>query len=89
MNEREAAPTLILASEAARRLAISTRTFWKLVERGDLCVIRVAPRRVAVDEADLIAYVSSRREGASARRAAGRAGRSEGTAPRDDSLQSR
>jgi excisionase family DNA binding protein len=69
MRAQEASPTLIPVTEAARRLSISLRSIWKLVERGDLSVIRVTPRRVAIDEADLAAYVSSRRERSPVRRA--------------------
>lgn len=52
---------LITQREAAARLTISERTFRMLVATGQIPVVRVSPRRVVVDPADIAAYIDQRR----------------------------
>lgn len=54
-------PRLLSLAEAAAHLTIGVRTLKAIVARGDLPVVQVAPRRVAVRTEDLDAYVESRR----------------------------
>lgn len=54
------APRLLSLQEAAAHLTIGVRTLKAVVARGDLQVVQVAPRRVAVRIEDLDAYVQSR-----------------------------
>ena len=65
MNASTKTPALLTVSQAAERLSISVRSLRALIARGDIAVVRVTDRRVAIDEADLAAYVSSRRGRAS------------------------
>lgn len=53
----EAALTL---PDAARQLAIGGRTLRALVAAGIIPVVRVSRRRLAIDPADLAAYVARR-----------------------------
>ena len=48
-------------NEVARRLSVSVRSVRALIERGTLRTVRVTERRVAIDEADLAAYIDARR----------------------------
>jgi excisionase family DNA binding protein len=48
-------------AEVARRLSISVRSVRGLIQSGALQTIRITPRRVAIDEVDLAAYVAMRR----------------------------
>lgn len=54
---------LLRVADAARCLCNSLRTMCALIASGALPVIRVTPKRIAVSETDLAAYVASRREG--------------------------
>ena len=56
-----ASPILLSVGEVARRLSVSVRSVRSLIERGAIPTVRVTDRRVAVDEADLAAYVAARR----------------------------
>lgn len=53
---------LITQREAAARLTISERTFRMLVATGQIPVVRVSPRRVVVDPADLARYIRKQRD---------------------------
>ena len=63
MSLASPSPVLLPIGEVARRLSISVRSVRALIERGVLATVRVTERRVAVDEADLAAYVEARRTG--------------------------
>lgn len=52
---------LIPLPEAARRVSLSLRTFRKLVDAGEIPVVRLSARRVAVAETDLADFVTARR----------------------------
>ena len=70
MHTNSAVPSLLSIAEVASRLTISQRSVRALISCGKLRTVRVTERRVAVDEADLSAYVAARRaeprEGAAA-----------------------
>ncbi len=55
-----APPRLLSLAEVAANLTIGIRTLKAIIARGDLPVVQVAPRRVAVRAEDLEAYVQSR-----------------------------
>ncbi|MCI0588412.1 MAG: helix-turn-helix domain-containing protein [Planctomycetes bacterium] len=61
------APRLLTLREAAERLCISLRSLRTLVALGKVPVIRVTARRVAIEEADLVSYIESRRSGGARR----------------------
>lgn len=61
-------PTLVSLTEAARRLSISLRSVRNLIRDGRLPFVRVTPRRVAIAEVDLRAYVAARRTAATSTR---------------------
>jgi excisionase family DNA binding protein len=48
---------LYTVAEVAKYLRLSSRTVWTLVAKNRLRSIRPCPRRVLVDEVDLVAYV--------------------------------
>lgn len=52
---------LLNREAAARRICVSVRTLDTLVAAGRIPVIRVSPRRVAFDPADLDRYVARHR----------------------------
>jgi excisionase family DNA binding protein len=54
-------PTLVTVADAARRLAVSLRTLRAIIAAGQLSVIRVSARRIAVDLADLAEFIERRR----------------------------
>jgi excisionase family DNA binding protein len=62
MSGTSSSPVLLSVGEVARRLTISVRLVRSLIERGVLPTIRVTDRRVAIDEADLAAYIAARRQ---------------------------
>lgn len=64
---------LVDAREAARRLAISSRTLWTLTRRGELPAVRIG-RSVRYSVADLAAYVERSRVVPATPAAAGPAG---------------
>jgi len=54
-------PTLVTVKDAARRLAVSLRTLRAIIAAGQLSVVRVSARRVAIDVADLAEFIEQRR----------------------------
>ncbi|HET6203595.1 MAG TPA: helix-turn-helix domain-containing protein [Planctomycetota bacterium] len=52
---------MLSLAEAAERLRISRRSLSTLLALGELPSIRVTRRRVVIDEADLLAFIASRR----------------------------
>ncbi|MCA9315763.1 MAG: helix-turn-helix domain-containing protein [Planctomycetes bacterium] len=52
---------LLPLPQAATYLSIGLRTLKGLIAAGELPIVRVSPRRVAIDPRDLDAYVASRR----------------------------
>lgn len=60
-------PTLVSVADAASRLAVSLRTFRSIIAAGQLPVVRVSARRIAIDTADLAEFVERRRERAGGR----------------------
>lgn len=60
-GQKQHARVLIPQKEAAHRLSISERTFRSLVTEGKIPVVRVSTRRVAIDPADLDAYIDRQR----------------------------
>jgi excisionase family DNA binding protein len=62
---------LMTYKQAMGLLGISRATLRRLVEAGDLPVIRVGERSIRFSEADIVAYVESRRAGALAKTATG------------------
>lgn len=54
-------PLLHSLAAAARRMGISLRSLRHLIARGEIATCRPTRRRVLVAEADLVAYVESRR----------------------------
>lgn len=54
---------LLPVDEAAERLSISTRSLRNLIALGKLRVVRVTPRRIAIGEDDLNAYIEAHRAG--------------------------
>lgn len=51
------ADKLITVKEVAERLAVSSRTVYRLIESGDLPSIQVGPKSRRVSEADLEAFL--------------------------------
>jgi len=60
-------PTLVSVADAARRLAVSLRTLRTIIAAGQLSVVRVSARRIAIDTADLAEFIERRRERAGGR----------------------
>jgi excisionase family DNA binding protein len=54
-------PTLVTVADAARRLAVSLRTLRAIIAAGQLSVVRVSARRIAIDTADLAEFIERRR----------------------------
>jgi len=54
---------LVPLAEAARLLGVSPKTVRRLVECGELAVVRVGTRRVLFDPRDLQLYREARRTG--------------------------
>jgi excisionase family DNA binding protein len=52
---------LLKPAEVAQALGVSRRTVWDLLERGDLPRIKIAKRATRIAEADLDAFIASRR----------------------------
>ncbi len=52
----DSAPLLLDYREAARLLAVSERTVWSLVAKGELPAVRIG-RAVRIDRRDLVAWV--------------------------------
>jgi excisionase family DNA binding protein len=53
-------PTLVTVADAARRLAVSLRTLRAIIAAGQLPVVRVSARRIAIDVADLAEFIERR-----------------------------
>ena len=51
---------LLTYQDAARRLAVSDRTVWSLVKRGELPVVKIGAA-VRIDPADLLAYIAAQK----------------------------
>ena len=64
MVERNATlnPLLINTRDAARALAISTRTLWELTNCRDIPSVRIG-RRVLYDPSDLRAWIDKQKKG--------------------------
>lgn len=60
MNDRESDSRLLRPQEAAKKLAISERTLWKLTKDKELPVVRIG-RNVRYDPADLQAFIDQKR----------------------------
>ncbi len=56
-------PPLLSVDQAARRLGVSRRTVQAWVSGSKLAVIRLSPRCLRIDPADLAAFVEARRQG--------------------------
>jgi excisionase family DNA binding protein len=54
-------PTLVTVADAARLLAVSLRTLRAIIAAGQLSVVRVSSRRIAIDTADLAEFIERRR----------------------------
>ena len=52
---------LLTVAEAARRLTLSLRTVRKLIQTGEIPVVRLGGRRLAISAEDLAAYVAAQR----------------------------
>ena len=57
---RDGRPLMPLPT-AAEYLSVGLRTLKSLIAAGEIPVVRVSPRRVAIDPLDLDAYIQSRR----------------------------
>jgi excisionase family DNA binding protein len=61
-NDAEVASRLLTIAETAEQLHISYREIFRVIERGDLPVIRLSRRLVRIDPKDLEGYIASKRE---------------------------
>jgi len=51
---------IIRPKPAAKQLAVSDATFWRIVKRGDLRTVKITERSTGVLQADLDAYIAQR-----------------------------
>lgn len=54
----ERADKLLTVDEAAKMLAISKPTLWRMIRAGELPVVKIAKRNTRIKQSDIEAYVS-------------------------------
>lgn len=57
-----AAPLLLRLAEAARRCAVSSRFLRYEIAAGRIAVIRLGPRTLRIEEAELARFIAGRKE---------------------------